>query len=118
MKALYALLIILLLSLYKAETTCTDTTKPSKASECNSRTLETNQYRCCFLYMKATVMSITSENQKCLPVTQTEYLNIKQVITTTKEMAEKTGVKIDKIDIDCSSSYLYISLLALIIFLL
>ena len=117
MKALYALLIILLLSLYKAET-CLSTTKPSKASECNSRTLETNQYRCCFLYMKATVMSITSENQKCLPVTQTEYLNIKQVITTTKEMAEKTGVKIDKIDIDCSSSYLYISLLALIIFLL
>ena len=117
MKALYALLIILLLSLYKAET-CLATTKPSKASECNSRTLETNQYRCCYLYMKATVMSITSENQKCLPVTQTEYLNIKQVITTTKEMAEKTGVKIDKIDIDCSSSYLYISLLALIIFLL
>ena len=117
MKALYALLIILLLSLYKAET-CLATTKPSKASECNSRTLETNQYKCCYLYMKATVMSITSENQKCLPVTQTEYLNIKQVITTTKEMAEKTGVKIDKIDIDCSSSYLYISLLALIIFLL
>ncbi len=117
MKALYALLIILLLSLYKAET-CLDTTKPSKASECNSRTLESNQYRCCYLYMKATVMSVTSENKKCLPVTEAEYLNIKQLITTTKEMAEKTGVKIDKIDIDCSSSYLYISLLALIIFLL
>ena len=117
MKALYALLIILLLSLYKAET-CTDTTKPSKASECNSRTIETNQYRCCYLYVKATFMSITSEDKKCLPVTQAEYDNIKQVITTTKEMAEKTGVKIDKIDIDCSSSYLYISLLALIIFLL
>ena len=117
MKALYALLIILLLSLYKAET-CLATTKPSKASECNSRTLETNQYKCCYLYVKVTAMSITSEDKKCLPVTQAEYDNIKQVITTTKEMAEKTGVKIDKIDIDCSSSYLYISLLALIIFLL
>ncbi len=117
MKALYALLIILLLSLYKAET-CTASTKPSKASECNSRTLETNQYRCCYLYMKATVMSVTSENKKCLPVTQAEYDNIKEVISKSKEMAEKTGVKVDKIDIDCSSSYLYISLLALIIFLL
>ena len=117
MKALYALLIILLLSLYKAET-CLSTTKPSKASECNSRTIETNQYKCCYLYVKVTAMSITSEDKKCLPVTQAEYDNIKQVITTTKEMAEKTGVKIDKIDIDCSSSYLYISLLALIIFLL
>ena len=39
MKALYALLIILLLSLYKAET-CLSTTKPSKASECNSRLLK------------------------------------------------------------------------------
>ena len=117
MKALYALLIILLLSLYKAET-CLSTTKPSKASECNSRTIETNQYKCCYLYVKVTAMSITAEDMKCLPVTQAEYDNIKQVITTTKEMAEKTGVKIDKIDIDCSSSYLYISLLALIIFLL
>ena len=117
MKALYALLIILLLSLYKAET-CTDTTKPSKASECNSRTLETNQYRCCYLYMKATFMSVTSENKQCVPVTQAEYDNIKEVINKTKEISEKTGVKIDKINIDCSSSYLYISLLALIIFLL
>ncbi len=117
MKALYALLIILLLSLYKAET-CTASTKPSKASECNSRTLETNQYRCCYLYVKATFMSVTSEDMKCLPVTQAEYDNIKEVISKSKEMAEKTGVKVDKIDIDCSSSYLYISLLALIIFLL
>ena len=118
MKALYALLIILLLSLYKAETTCTDTTKPSKASECNSRTVETNQYKCCYLYVKVTAMSITSEDKKCLPVTQAEYDNIKEVISKSKEIAEKTGVKVDKIDIDCSSSYLYISLLALIIFLL
>lgn len=117
MKALYALLIILLLSLYKAET-CTASTKPSKASECNSRTLETNQYKCCYLYVKATFMSVTSEDKKCLPVTQAEYDNIKEVINKSKEMAEKTGVKVDKIDIDCSSSYLYISLLALIIFLL
>ena len=117
MKALYALLIILLLSLYKAET-CLATTQPSKASECNSRTLETNQYKCCYLYVKVTAMSITSEDKKCLPVTQAEYDNIKEVISKSKEIAEKTGVKVDKIDIDCSSSYLYISLLALIIFLL
>ena len=117
MKSLYALLIILLLSLYKAET-CLATTKPSKASECNSRTLETNQYKCCYLYVKATFMSVTSEDMKCLPVTQAEYDNIKEVINKTKEISEKTGVKIDKINIDCSSSYLYISLLALIIFLL
>ena len=117
MKALYALLIILLLSLYKAET-CLSTTKPSKASECNSRTLETNQYKCCYLYVKVTAMSITSENKQCVPVTQPEYDNIKEVISKTKEITEKTGVKVDKIDIDCSSSYLYISLLALIIFLL
>ena len=117
MKALYALLIILLLSLYKADS-CVSSTIPSKASDCNSRTVSDNQYKCCYLYMKVTFMSIESEAKQCLPVTKDEYENIKEVIDKTKEMAEKTGTKINKLDLDCSSSYLYISLLSLIIFLI
>ena len=119
MKTLHALLIILLVSLYKANEKCNSTVKPSQASDCNNREKNTDSdYRCCYIYQKYTIMGSIVEGKSCSGVTKTEFDNIKDVIKSLKDGIEKMGGKFDTFDIDCSSGYLYISLLSFVLFLL
>ena len=117
MKALTSLLIMILLALYKAEN-CKDST-PNEPSDCHNRgkSIE-DQYRCCYVYQKYTLMGNYIDTKSCAPLTKTEFENIKEVIKSLKEGIEKMGGKFDTFDIKCSSNYLYISLLSLMIFLL
>ena len=117
MKILNGLLIILLVSIYKAKN-CT-ATLPTQASDCHNseKTIE-NQYRCCYVYQKYFFMGTLKKGYSCHPLTKIEFENIKEVIKSFKEGVEKMGGIYETLDIQCTSNYLYISLLSLMIFLL
>ena len=67
------------------------------------RSTKTDAYRCCFLKYEDTDKR---RQYHCVPVTNSTFWDIDTTITT----YEKTlGVEIDSLD--CSSSYLYVSLL-------
>jgi hypothetical protein len=117
MKVLYALLIILLVSIYKAEK-CKGS-EPNQAIDCHYREKSVeNQYKCCYIYQKYFLLGTLEISKSCTPVTLDEFNNIKDLIKTLKEGIEKMGGIFDTLVFDCSSNYLYISLLSLMIILL
>ena len=118
MKALYVLLVILLLSQYKAEK-CDSDTLPTQPIDCHNREKSSqNEHKCCYVYQKYFLIGTLRREKLCNPVTKNEFDNIENVINSLKGGIEKLGGIIDTIDVNCSSNYLYISLLSLMIFLL
>jgi hypothetical protein len=118
MKVLFVLLISILVSLYKAEK-CDSDAKPKEASDCHNLDKSVdNQYKCCYVYEKYFLMGSLEKGKLCHPVTQIEFNNIKDVIKSYKDAIEKMGGILDTYNIDCSSNYLFISLLLLMILLL
>ena len=117
MKTLYALLILLLLSIYKAED-CDTTKTVEKDTDCTGLNPGPNSYRCCYSYLKGTINGQDTEKKQCLPISKTDYDGIKDFVKKGKETSEAAGNKISKYEINCSSNYLYISLLSLVLILL
>ena len=131
MKVIYCLLIIILASLYKAvddETPkyCyqwTDRFAPNETNQCynlwiNSSRTPDYYYKCCYenrqYYLKGKYTNIT----RCIPVTREKYDTLIQREKSGIDYLKTNGAVIDKLEFNCSSNYLYISLLSLIIFLL
>ena len=113
MKAIYALLIFLLVSRYKAEK-CKGST-PTIPSDCYNREKNAGDVRCCYVYEKYTFIGSFVDQKSCFSLSQDEFDNINLMIKSLKQGVEKMGGKFEAYDIDCSSNYLYISLLLLII---
>ena len=119
MKALHALLILLLAYLYNAAETCSITgTEPKKASDCKDRTIPTGYAKCCFTNVKYYVKGEMTEGKTCVPREQKYYDNFVPIFKSAKKSIEAQGGSIDVYEVDCSTNYLYISLLSLIICLL
>ena len=116
MKALYVLLILLLLSIYKAED-CSNK-EATKDTDCTGLDPGSGVYRCCYQYVKGTVNDKDVEQKTCLPISKTDWDTIKDYVKKQKEESEKAGSKVSKYEINCSSNYLYISLLSLVLILL
>ena len=114
MKIFYALLVALLVSMYNSKTCAGDATK---ASDCHSCDIPTGFYKCCYQYSKYTFSGQTVEKKECTPEMKASYDNIKTTIDAAKAVIEAFGGKVDKLDIDCSSKYLYIPILSLLLFL-
>ena len=117
MNVLYALLIIFLVSIYKSEN-CDSEVKPKQASDCHNRDKGKDDYKCCYVVEKYTLMGKLTDRITCSSLDEDEYNNIKQIIKSMKQGVEKMGGKFETYDIDCSSNYLFISLLLLMILLL
>ena len=119
MKILHFLLIILLVSISSALKCNSTDVEPEQAKECNIRDKSIdNMERCCYVYQKYFLMGGLEKGKFCTPLTKIEFENIKDVIKSYKDAIEKLGGIIDTFEIDCSSNYIYISLLSLMIFLL
>ena len=118
MKGLHIVLAIILVALYNAAEKCTDIFTPSKASECNSLKVDDGFYKCCYIYTKISIAEVSRESKSCTEINKTTYDNIKDFVTKSKEAMEKTGSKVSSFDVDCSSKYLYISLLSLMVLLI
>ena len=83
----------------------------SSVEDCQSKTLGTGQYKCCFGEGEWDGGS----GSGCIPLTKDQYDNIDDYIDKAEENA---GVDDYELDIDCSSNYLLISLLSLILLIL
>ena len=119
MKVLHVLLIILLVSIYKAQKCNSTDPKPEQPKDCYNRDKSIdNQHRCCYIYEKYFLMGGLEKGKSCTPLTKIEFNNIKDVIKSYKEAIEKMGGIIDTFEINCFSNYLYISLLSLMMLLL
>ena len=117
MKALHTLLIILLISLSKS-LECIDKTVPNNKKDCNDRTPGEGYVKCCyvknFYYDDGSLTNSTG----CSPIDQTHYDNLAKKLKSIKGHLSANGAVIDSFVFDCSSKYLYISLLSLMVFLI
>ena len=132
MKFIYCLLIIILASLYKAVdddelpkycNQWVDRFAPNVTEQCfnlwiNNTGIHDYYYKCCYETRKYYFEGKYINTTQCVPVTKEAYdtigLRVKSGINYYKSM----GGILDKYEFNCSSNYLYLSLLSLIIFLL
>ena len=86
----------------------------SNVEDCQKMTLGSGEYKCCLWEGEWDGGS----GSGCYPVTQDQYDNIDDYIDKQEENAENAGLDDYELDIDCSSNYLLISLLSLILLIL
>ena len=125
-KAIYLLLLSLLLSQIYCDTTPADYKNYCGYEEdgtvkdednCHNRKLEDGDYRCCFVEVEGTFQGQKRESKSCLPLTKDEYDKIDDLVDAQKK-AVGEGNQIDDSSIDCASNYIMISLLSLILLFL
>ena len=114
MKALYALLLFLLLSKYNSET-CSSSTAPGKVEDCTSRESEDDKDYCCFLKIDKEEGGKNVSSTFCKPLNEEEYQNITKVLEDEVKNNVGKGNKVQNANINCSANYLIISILSLII---
>ena len=83
----------------------------SSVEDCQKMTLDAGEYKCCLFEYEYDGGS----GSECEPLTQEDYDNIDDYID---KMEENSGRSDLDLDIDCSSNYLLISLLSLILLFL
>ena len=112
MKALYALLVLLLVSPYLCES-CDFGGDTKGVSDCNGRSLDKDdgEAYCCLI--KAKYEGVKRDS--CIPITQSEYDDIKGLI---KELENSDELDLDDVSVDCGSNYIIISLFSLILLFL
>ena len=117
MKLLSAALIILLISLCKADN-CTELGTPISPTDCHNRNFAEKYVKCCyfkeFYYLGG---KLTNETY-CNHLKQEDYDTLIPRFKTQKAYIEKFGGIIDVLQLDCNSKYIYASLLILMILLL
>ena len=119
MKVFHIFLIILSASLYNAaDENCFNEPEVTKASECHSRKVSKEGAKCCYFNYKYYENGELNEGQTCKEEKKENVENFGRVYKSMKEAIIALGGSIDKFDMDCSSNYLYISLLSLMILLL
>lgn len=121
MKALYALISIMLLSLtYSDDTkTCTFGMTASKNKDCNDLTFpENSQFKyCCFYHYKMTLNSKEEDFKTCFPMSKETYDSIDKYFDTLKtQNANNAGFNIESLD--CNSYYLHATILSLLLILI
>ncbi len=117
MKVLHILVIILLISLCKGEQFCEDV-NPTKAADCKGLKIRNKGDHCCYNNYKYFEDGQIQNGTFCAGLTNYEYDNIINIVKSKKGNIKENGGIIDAFEIDCSSYYLYISLLSLIILLI
>ena len=125
-KAIYLLLLSLLLSQIYCDTTPDDYKNYCGTEEdgtvkdednCHNRKLKDGDYRCCFVEIEGKIEGQKKEVKYCLPLTKDQYDKIDDFVDA-QEKAVDAGDEIDDYSIDCASNYIMISLLSLILLFL
>ena len=119
MKVIYCLLIIILASLYKA----LEYEIPKYCSKWKGDYAPKEPSNCSNLWINETTTPdyyYGEDNNitRCTPVTREKYDTLIQREKSEIDYLKTNGAVIDKLEFNCSSNYLYLSLLSLIIFLL
>ena len=107
-----------LLSFIKSKCTLeTETSKIRDSGDCKDRSfdeeeIENDAYRCCFLRMETDRIDYVGKEYSCVAITQQAYNDIKNY---KKQLEAQIGI--DKVKIDCKSSYFNYGLLSLFLLL-
>ena len=112
---LFLFLAILLIS-HSYQSECDDKTGPSNKKDCNSLKVSAGSYKCCFAHYKGKGNGSKGEYKTCEEIDQETYNRIKDYIKEAEEAAKNAGGKLT-LKIDCSSNYLLISTMSLILLL-
>ena len=115
-RALYFLLIALLILHCDCQEEYCDEQDASKQKDCEKYKLEDGDYKCCFVEFKIG----PDEGKFCEAYSKEKYDKIEEDVKKAKDGIEEDGVKVkyDKISIDCGAQYIIISLLSLILLFL
>jgi len=127
MKALYTLLIFLLISLFIAQYTkpyCNDLRQVNNPYACFDANLSypysygQSYYKCCYVNQKYYEQDDFVNISRCTGYSKEDYDRLDKLVKSKKGYLNSIGGIIEHYEVNCSSKYLYISLLSLIIFLL
>ncbi len=88
------------------------------AKDCKKRTVTNSTDHCCYTTISLNIMGVKESDKGCDEITKDEYNDIKKYINEVKGVLEEYGATDIKFTVDCSSSYLILSILGLIIFLI
>lgn len=87
---------------------------PAQAKDCYNLEVEPNHYKCCFFHEIYTHNGKFKNKTDCDSVNLEDYKNMANKVKTESAFITSQGGIIEVYEIDCSSNYLYISLLLLI----
>ena len=82
---------------------------PTK-EQCHNTPLKNTTYKCCYEFYKISSLTYPS----CVPITQEEFKNFKDFFEKRKKMSSGNS----DFSLDCSSEYITLSILSLILLLL
>ena len=117
MKAFYFVLALTLLAMTYSRD-C-DEGQAEKAKDCNEANFDKTQYhRCCFVDSKGTKDGQDINLKICKPISKADFDKIKETVEKLEKQMEDENYKSVKVKIDCSSNYIVLSTLSLILFLL
>ena len=119
MKPLYAIIFILLISQNMSEK-CDEKQNPSSISDCKGLEVLATESVCCFLDEKYTMNGEKHIVKSCKGATKAESENTTLIKEAERKMIEDEsfGGKVEYINVNCKSNYLFTSLMTLIIVLL
>ena len=75
--------------------------------------LEFNAYRCCHIEKEIKTLNTEKEIHGCIPITQSQYENIKRTIN---DLESEEDVR--DVDLDCESYFIQYGLFSMVLFLL
>ena len=122
MKVFAALLIVLLVSQYYCEKTCSSFVSANSYDDCKDLKLSSNGYRCCYLEYTYDLMGEKVTTKRCDDISKYYYDNIDDYKDTIEIIVDALGGdNVNVKTIDCGSkrsndsNYLVISLFSLIL---
>ena len=106
---MFIILVAILFSQYEcaAENECSGTGINKK--DCNNRSLRASDFRCCYYYYKIA----GREYKECVPISKVEYDDF----NTFLKFYEKVRKAADAFSFDCTSNYIIVSMLWLVLLL-
>jgi len=127
MKVLQVLLIILLVSLYTSQYEpikyCEAGYDSNNASFCLNLNLtryyvSKPYFKCCYIVQQYYVEGRFKNTTKCQGIFEEEYKTINKLEKSLKQYINSLGGIIERIEYNCYSEYLHLSLLSIMLFLL
>ena len=116
MNALSSLLVFILVSLCKSASVCKSTV-PTQAKDCYNLPVDSNEYKCCYSHKIYTHKGKFHSDTLCDATNFEDYNNMVNKVKSEIGHIKSEGGIIEVYEVDCSSNYLYISLLSLIVLL-
>ena len=117
MKSMYLLIFILFIS-QSYTRRCAAEASASSINDCKGLELDEGYSYCCYIVEDFEYLGQDFKLHHCGQLTKGQYDDIDYYIDEAEDLAEKTGIDYDELSVDCSSTYIMITLISLILFFL